>query len=129
MESAVFTEPDDQSAWWYYHFLIDAFVVRAVAGEDGPVDRECSWLLEAVRSQKDAMTSLHEMEPRSKWVLMAIIMLIDAAATLTPLVSDDACGSEAVAEGMKEEREAALTTLCAMDPLRVRSYLHRLAPH
>lgn len=123
VESAVFTEPDDQSAWWYYHFVTDAFCAPACLATPGYPEQ----LLQEIVAQKEGMQSLLEMEGgSSKWVLTALVMLVDTARVLT--TASAAGGVDDVLEGCGAEREEYVAALCAVDPSRARCYLHRLSP-
>lgn len=57
VENAVFTEPDDQSAWWYHRFLLDFY----------------SWTAPILNTHLQNLNELREESPGCKWVYLALI--------------------------------------------------------
>lgn len=110
IENAIFTEPDDQSAWWYLRFVL-SLAKNAQEGETQEQADSDEWYTGVLTAQVDSLRMLLEEEPRCKWCLLA---LADVLAQL-----DAALGKEP-----SEERRGLLTTLVQVDPLHKQRYLY-----
>jgi geranylgeranyl transferase type-2 subunit alpha len=73
-ESAIYTEPDDQSAWWYRQFLY--------SWVESEVDDECYTTL--LHSQMTVLKGLLELEPDSKWTIVELVSLLIKLIKLVP---------------------------------------------
>lgn len=73
VENAIFTEPDDQSAWWYHQFLIQfAFKRMSINGESQQL------LCDLLKDQYMKLQNLLSIEPESKWCMTGIVYLLHA---------------------------------------------------
>lgn len=113
IENAIFTEPDDQSAWWYYHFLLKFAVEN--------LKLDCNWLCNELNRQLDTLNSLLEVEPASKWCMVAKVFLI---STLLEVIGGDVAmtGCDVDSSAVSEERLRMIEALCVLDPAHVNRY-------
>jgi geranylgeranyl transferase type-2 subunit alpha len=113
VENAIFTEPDDQSAWWYYQFLI-SYAIHSVRQDD---TNDTTWLKELMYKHYDVIKSLLEMEPNSRWAMMILVFLSECLLTH--------CKNNLTVEekeSMLEERKHFLITLLDIDPIHQGRY-------
>jgi geranylgeranyl transferase type-2 subunit alpha len=75
IESAVFTEPDDQSAWWYHQFLL-----KWALSHSSVVNDNDDWVVNLLIEQLKCMQKLLFVESQSKWAMIAKISIIDILA-------------------------------------------------
>lgn len=119
VENAIFTEPDDQSAWWYYQFLV-TLAVSSIPQDNSQAYIE--WMINTLRQQLEAIEGLLEIEPDSRWPLMIKVFLAD---TLLGANMKDQLPSD-LRHGLLEQRVTSLERLCEIDPIHVRRYRYQL---
>jgi geranylgeranyl transferase type-2 subunit alpha len=115
VENAVFTEPDDQSAWWYHQFLL----VWSHHNMLGASDEDITWFRGVLEGQLDVMRSLLELETASKWAMTCIVNLIDVIVRSCPHLAD-------VDDALVEERTSFLMRLIEVDNMHVHRYQYLL---
>ena len=111
-ESAVYTEPDDQSAWWYRRFVY-GWCEEERAVEAGPQ----VWLGELYQSQWRSLQALLELEPESRWTLQELVFLCDK-------LSREGGAADGEPASFEELREQYLDRLIALDPMHRHRYLY-----
>lgn len=124
VENAVFTEPDDQSAWWYHQFLM-GWAANSVAGLSA---RDREWFEDACRQQLELMRSLLEIEGACRWVMTCLVGVIGhllACAAADEHPQTDTEGAEEAAS-LRSERRTLLVRLEAVDPMHANRYRYML---
>ena len=112
VHDAIFTEPDDQSAWWYYQFLIKWG--KAEGGEDA----ECTSRFENILFQEiETVRSLVELEADSKWAMVTLAYLLQLIITNRSHSNEE----------LIEERRKLLERLCEQDKAHKNRYLYLLS--
>jgi len=116
IENATFTDPYDQSAWWYHRFILHWMknqVDLNLKGDDADAGIDLkNWCVEILQLQIDNITSLIEFEPTCKWPVDSLVYLL----TLVQEVQ-----GEKSAEHQQRIHEL-LGTLKRLDPIRSRRY-------
>lgn len=103
VSNAIFTEPDDQTSWWYAQFLLDSKHVFCSDDE--------SWYEELLGQQVEQVRELLVEMPQSKWVCLGLYELLSSAITTS---------------GNLNEREELLQKLIELDPDRRGRYEYLL---
>ena len=85
IESAVFCEPDDQSAWWYHQFLLK-LVLEKIRGDllaENNQEKQSlqptskyAWIFKLLSNEMESLQSLFE-EAKSKWILTGLLHILD----------------------------------------------------
>jgi len=120
VENAVFTEPDDQSAWWYHHFLFSFICDQTSSLQVGAEEGIHAWFRGVVDQQIAMLKSLLELEEDSKWCLCALANMLLLSHSLR--VADDN-ETDAAREG---ERRLLLERLIVIDPSHANRYKYLL---
>ena len=127
IENAIYTEPDDQSSWWYHQFLLTWISQREQnSGEENPPTTNWrSWFQSILDQQIKVMEGLLEIEATSKWAMSSLSMMIELLLNLL-------CGEHSIDESeyntqstvhiLNERRNNLLTNLCEIDPFHTNRY-------
>lgn len=116
VHNAIFTEPDDQSAWWYYQFLMNW---AKAAGES---NAESLCVFRTILSEEiETIRSLRELENESKWAMVTQAFLLQMLVNIST-----ACEVDQLEE-TRSERCSLLRKLCELDTSHRNRYLSMLA--
>ena len=144
MTNAVFTEPDDQSPWWYHQFLLTWFrdLCLGYSNEDdsggtsssashamqshgnGNVGQSTteknmwSFFCYALDGQVESLHELGDLEPDAVWVKKNLSVVLRHRAAIPDHLS---CGTGSSASAAQELKKV-LTGLVDSDPQRSERY-------
>lgn len=123
LQQAVFTEPDDQTAWWYHRFIIASFL-------DTP-DRilfhsDSSMLQDFVNLLEEEVSTIQELieaeDGLCKWGQLALHMLLDKLISISMQRPSDDLGVHSNSMEWKRDQNDCLDKLIEMDPVRMKRY-------
>jgi geranylgeranyl transferase type-2 subunit alpha len=88
IENATFTDPYDQSAWWYHRFILN-WMKTVLQGKDESKDKGSSksiildtdtefqqWCFDILDHQIENMNALMEEDPQCKWPIECLVALL-----------------------------------------------------
>ena len=148
IENAIYTEPDDQSSWWYHQFLLTWIAQSHQKGHqpggegkkgeqiqqgqqssssdcNGSDSDDRQWFRSVLDQQISVMRGLLEVEANSKWAMSALTMMLELVLKFhyedrSNGIFSDSSGSTVGA--IDEERQQILLFLCEVDPYHVNRY-------
>jgi len=135
IQQAIFTEPDDQTAWWYHHFIIGSFLqplfisTTITTSNSNTNDNNKEVLLNLLHQEIESIRELIEMEDGvNKWGLLTVHDLLGKLRLLksTSLQAQEEKESEEEDKIIKEEQIAILESLIEIDPDRKMRYEHMM---
>ena len=92
IENAIFTEPDDQSAWWYHQFLLSwlkSFLpIKRIDTQNNNTELTSSYLkfyATILFTQKSVVEGLLNLEVKNKWALVCLVNIYDNILTSLPI--------------------------------------------
>eukprot|EP00606_Chrysophyceae_sp_TOSAG23-5_P000847 GSChrysophyteH2.ASY1.ANO1.519.1 assembled CDS len=112
IENATFTDPYDQSAWWYHRFILHFMKRQVLENSDGSESDMKEWCVDILQHQIDNITSLIEFEPTCKWPVDSLVYLL----TLLQEVQGQQTPEH------QQRIHNLLGTLKELDPIRSRRY-------
>jgi geranylgeranyl transferase type-2 subunit alpha len=88
VENAIFTEPDDQTAWWYHRFLLDTAgqaVSHATYATDGASNSNSDsnsnihsdWYAALLQQQQSQLQELVSEVADSKWAWLGYLLVLE----------------------------------------------------
>jgi Protein prenyltransferase alpha subunit repeat len=137
MENIMFTEPDDQTIWWYHRFLLDfvhdhnqgmihtsnkSSVVVDQSPPEQTKNNNDSWYREWLQRQAEALRVLVEEDHESgcKWGLLGWHLVLSRLVAISSLSKEEEEAS-AIME-YKEQMTEILDKLIQVDPDRTQRY-------
>lgn len=126
VENAIFTEPDDQSAWWYHQFLL-RWALEELQQVQHQHQQEsgaelAEWLATLLQQQLELVGGLFELEENCAWVITCLLNIVD---TLTSPHLVEALEKEQVT-ALLTQRTALLEKLLVVDPNHKQRYQYLL---
>lgn len=108
VKQAMYTDPADQSVWFYHRWLIDRLLSSSGQEEEGEERKERK--LKVIKEEIEVIEELFELEPESKWCAISLAHLY--------MISDGLDGEE---KGKGKAKEL-LDKLIELDPDREARY-------
>lgn len=126
VENAIFTEPDDQSAWWYHQFLL-TWVSTEIRSQQqaGDAAEMPAWFVGVLLQQLELIRGLQELEERCTWVMNCLLCIIDLL-TSAPFADALAAQGGPSAGDLLSQRTALLENLLEVDPNHRQRYSYLL---
>lgn len=132
IENAIYTEPDDQSSWWYHQFLLK-WMAQTQLHKETPdlaeskeirVSDDHGWFLSVLENQMNVMRGLLSVEVSSKWAMTSLCMMLEILLKVmfvNPHVLP-ANNNLGTTDSYVKERQKLLSDLCVVDPFHINRY-------
>ena len=129
VENAIFTEPDDQSAWWYHQFLLTwaTYEIGQLkdAGKGAEADTLAYWFSDILRQQLELVRGLYELEEGCTWVMNCMVAIMDLIL-VTPVRPEQEPEQMIGLSSLRAERCELLEKLVTVDPNHQQRYKYLL---
>lgn len=132
IENAMFTEPDDQSIWWYFQFILrwikDGITLETETHSitESSNNSNCGYTLtefmNMLEKQIATLSDLLGLEPDCKWCKVGLITVLN---TILDISSSTKGASLEILDVNKynDLKDALLDDLCVTDPMHIQHYL------
>lgn len=117
IENAIFTEPDDQSAWWYQQFLFTWLL-----SQYNELGISLESYVQSLEQQIATVQSLLEIEPNSRWAMNSLVFLVGIFDRVRVQYTSEFTLSQV--DTLHTLRKQLLDQLCVIDPNHKNRYLH-----
>ncbi|CAM9358206.1 unnamed protein product [Choristocarpus tenellus] len=127
---AMFTEPADQSVWWYHHFLLswaarveEGCVPEADTATDGEVVNGVTLAKRysgVLQSEASILRELIEVEGRCKWAELALLLVTQRLVRSLNITGDEK--DQVGALDLKDTCRSMAEQLTTLDPMHSRFY-------
>jgi hypothetical protein len=131
--NAIYTEPDDQTAWWYqvylFHYITTNVLVQNKNDTNDNLQQVVKYHDQIIRPHLEQVRELqNETNNSSKWVLIGLLQCLQFVKKYhinnpTMATSDTSSGDMDV---INQERRVILQTLIQIDPDRKERYKNKL---
>jgi geranylgeranyl transferase type-2 subunit alpha len=125
IENAIFTEPDDQSAWWYHRFIISWAITKAKAQKSGSHGE--IWIKALLDKEINMMRTLLEVEAICKWCLLSLSDMLWRRVVLCKGKEEALGGDIFDINADTLERSNIINELLRVDPMHQNRYLYLLS--
>jgi geranylgeranyl transferase type-2 subunit alpha len=119
IENAIYTEPDDQSAWWYQQFLFSWALKQFQEQQE-----DLQIYISSLEKQIVIVNSLLEIEPTSRWAMNSLIFLISQLQST--LSANQTFLSPTNMTDYLQKRRQLLEDLCSIDAIHTNRYRYLL---
>jgi geranylgeranyl transferase type-2 subunit alpha len=125
--NAIFTEPDDQTAWWYQVFLFHYLTTNVLQRNDRSTEWHVTKYLEQIilPHLQQVRELQNETNNSSKWVLIGLLQCLQFAKKYQEIDPTLAADIFEVSD-INQERRVLLQRLIHIDPDRKERYRYKL---
>ena len=127
LTNAYYTEPDDQSAWWYLQFLLKILVEFMNSSEN-------IWVINILQQQIENIRNLIDIENTCKWAYAILIELLNVKMKIIQCQTFDLSDhritiqiNENELSNIRQEKHNILMKLCDIDPSHICRYKYLLS--
>lgn len=133
MENIMFTEPDDQTIWWYHRFVLDwvrtHHDINNASSNTDTSNNHDEWYVEWLKKQAETLqvlvddTNEEEEKGGCKWALLGChLVLSRLVASVSLLEEESSQQSPSEKEEWESQLDSLLNQLVQVDPDRTQRY-------
>jgi len=128
VQQAFFTEPDDQTAWWYHQYLIS--LVLKEGGREGRREGGKGFVQEVLEGEVEVIRGLAEEGEEEggregggyRWAVLTLASLLRQLAATKAEEGGEGGREEEEAKALREESRGLFERLRRMDPDHAKRY-------